>query len=324
MKTINIGITALVLALAPSMHAEVDAAQKFHITATDDSGRPMANLLCKVGLNPAGFQLGLAVNQAVGKTDASGIVEIAGRTIQYQTSVYAELPGYYPCLVSDFWTLKRNGDHWEPWPVEVKLVMKKIINPHPMYAAEHDAVFPDVNKPGPLGFDLLEMDWVAPVGKGKTADFVLEGIRQNPADRSESPKGWIRLSFPHPGDGIQRMESSEAGWSDLVGPHEAPETGYVPKWEFQTWENEEDAQAGYVKPQQVYVFRVRTVLDKDGKVLSTRYGKIPERIHASLFHMRPGMILKYYLNGKDNDRSLEWDRKNLFKDLDKTLWLQRP
>jgi hypothetical protein len=121
------------------------------------------------------------------------------------------------------------------------------------------------------------------------------------------------------------VESSEAGWSDLVGPHEAPETGYVPKWEFQTWENDEDMQAGYVKPRQVYVFRVRTVLDKDGKVVSARYGKMPGRMDSRLAFGRSHVILDYYLNGKDNDRSLEWDRKNnLFKDLDKTLWLQRP
>jgi len=314
------------LVILPIAKADIDPLQKFRITVLDVSGNPMEGVPCHAYFHPNTPDTnGMDTKMETGKTDGSGTVDLSGKTIWYYSSADAELPGYYTSSVNDFWTLKRNGDHWEPWPVEVKLVMKKIIRPHPMYAAENDIFFPDAKKYGPVGYDLLEMDWVAPAGKGKTADFVLEGTLQNPADKTEDPRGWLRLSFPHPGDGIQRAELSEAGWSELVGPHEAPEAGYLPEWKFQTWENEEDAQAGNVKPKQVYVFRVRTVLDKDGKVVSARYGKIPEQMNASLFHMRPGVILKYYLNGTDNDRGLEWDMKtNLFQDLDKALWLKRP
>lgn len=76
--------------------------------------------------------------KVTGSTDASGSVELKGETIWYETSVSAEPEGFYKSLKYGHWTIKRNGDRWEPWPVEVDLVMKKEGNPKPMYAVKFD------------------------------------------------------------------------------------------------------------------------------------------------------------------------------------------
>ena len=57
------------------------------------------------------------------------------------------------------------------------------------------------------------------------------------------------------------------------------------------------------------VFRVRTVLDDKGNIISARYGKIYGPIEYGDSDSNQGgrVSFTYYLNPMDNDRNLEFD-----------------
>ncbi len=297
--------------------------QKFRVTVTDEAGKPMSGVPCKAfferqkeeGKNPF-----YPVN---GTTDARGVVELQGETIWYQSSVEAKLDGCYPCFAAKHWAQKNIGGKWQPWPVELNFTMRKIIRPHPMYFyTEYDGrssvPIPDKKLDREFGYDLIERDWVSPHGKGKTADFLITASHQKPGDTGDYPNGTYHLKFSNRGDGIIEYKNASSGGSILEGPHEAPEVGYLPEFEFRNWLDEEAEKlrkdGKWSLP--MYVFRIRTVTTPDGKIVSARYGKLRGGVLGWLSLRRPVVKLTYYLNGTDNDRGLEWDMKNnLFKDL---------
>ncbi len=55
-------------------------------------------------------------------------------------------------------------------------ILKRIGKPIPMYARKVQIEIPEINKP--VGFDLVEGDWVTPYGKGKQADFIFQAERR--------------------------------------------------------------------------------------------------------------------------------------------------
>jgi hypothetical protein len=57
---------------------------------------------------------------------------------------------------------------------------------------------------------------------------------------------------------------------------------------------------------------VRTVLDKDGKIISACYGKIRQQMLFITGVRRERVDFFYYLNPDPTSRSLEFNGKNLF------------
>lgn len=306
--------------------------QKFKVEVLDEKGVPMHDIEVAAWFNRRGKSSPLDSYKVSAHTDEKGLVELKGETVWYQTSVEAHKEGYYMSMKDGHWTENRNGIRWEPWPVEVKLVMKKIGEPHPMYAVRtKDGLsfkFPTPGKLGPAGFDLELRDWVEPYGKGKTADFIISGTLDDPSNpgyREEKgrrimsfAKGVIRVAFNNPDDGIRMFEDN--GGSKLAGPSIAPVGGYVNAWEFSSWTGEGSTAS---PPVNCYVFRVRTVRDDRGNIVSARYGKLDGPPRGS-FGLSSFVDMVYYFNSGPNDRRLEWDHKtNLFKDLDQGNWPER-
>ena len=307
--------------------------QKFAITVTDEKGEPMEGIECKAWFKKPGEGTPIKDYFVTDKTNDAGMVELSGETIWAPTSVEARKTGYYLSSVGDHWTIKRNGKHWEPWPVEVGLVMKKIRDPKPMYAVKpHGEIRfrqPDQSVKKAYGFDLMSMDWVAPFGSGKIADMMIRFVPEDLNDKGfieqngrriyHHRKGNVVISFPNQGDGIQRIDDSSH--SQLVGPAQSPENGYVGQMEFPNAVDEaEPPLLGRI----CHVFRIRTELDEDGNVKSSYYGKMDGGIKGT-FSSKPYFRMTYYLNGNPNDRGLEWDMKtNLFQKLPSSQWPQNP
>ncbi len=299
--------------------------QKFRVEVVDQDDKPMKQTEVAAWFNRSSGDSTAPLDsyKVVGVTDSKGVVELSGETNWYQTSVFSEPEGYYPSNLAKLWITKRNGNRWEPWPVELRLVMKKIGNPHPMYVIRYDGnrwkEFPE-KQLGPFGFDLEKADWIGPFGKGEVADFVIQARRANPDDDDVMPAGEIVLTFSNPEDGIQMIK--DEGGALLVGPSKAPDNGYRSSWRFS---NKEQPSADIAMSDEAYVFRVRTVLDDEGKVISARYGKLDGRVIGWLPQAVPSILMTYYLNAAPNERSLEWDtQNNLFKDLDRAHWPSRP
>ncbi len=311
-----------------SLTACGDPVQKFKVSVVDESNTPMKGVEVAAWFNKKGKSSPLDSYKVAGSTDADGFVELQGETVWYQTSVSAEPEGFYKSMKYDHWTIKRDGNRWEPWPVEVNLVMKKIRNPKPMYVVKFDGQiwlnFPD-KQLGPFGFDLMAGDWVRPNGKGEVPDLLIEGRKDDPNDTAMNPKGKILLSFSNPADGIISMK--DTGGSILVGPSMVPSEGYQNQWEFTNWKPHptEPKLISWDFGEEVFVVRVRTKLDEFGKVESSHYGKFDGRILGRMSPSAPRILMTYYLNGAPNDPGLEWDMKtNLIQDTSRMRIPERP
>ena len=294
-------LLTMTLGLVACQSIAGDPRFKLTLEVMDDTGAPIAGAQVRIGAErrPKGEESGGTGIFVEGQTDESGLfsgeVEAWNAT---QAGYRVEKEGHY-----GVWLTYRAKPpvlgKWQPWNPTVKVVLKRKINPVPMYAKRLALSLPKLDEP--VAYDFVVGDWVAPNGQGKTADMVFSGNLHQEGDRKFD---WnLSVSFPNPDDGIQRFipDSESAG---LRSSYQAPDRGYLSEWKLRRWRNGPteseqttfDAKAGYY-------FRVRTERDNDGKVVKALYGKI----YGDFFDM------VYYLN-PDGTRNMEYDpKRNLLK-----------
>jgi len=266
-----------------------------------------------------------------GLTDKNGLSSASGSgTNSFGFIITKE--GHYQARVEG---LSKDRDH------DVKVVLPRILNPIPLYAQHGGSAtaiaFPVQNEW--VGFDLEVADWVAPHGKGKTADFLLrfknefkgwrngleDDIDAHIAATKESAlllkeewtmekfkikagrwEGVMELSFPGEGEGLFE-EKRFLAYCPLKLPHLAPEEGYVPTRSFVVNGNFSPGR------EDIGLFlRTRVRRDKQGKMISANYAKVIGDFRVST-PGPGGFSLAYYFNPTPNDRNLEFDTdKNLF------------
>ncbi|MGH7991176.1 MAG: hypothetical protein ACREDS_13425, partial [Limisphaerales bacterium] len=140
-----------------------------------------------------------------------------------QLAFHAEKSGYYPS-----WRQYEMGFHYNPakWNPVIDVVLEKVSNPTPMYARRAQIEVPVLDKP--VGFDLVEYDWVAPYGKGKQGDIVFEAHRRWAGRRDFDVI--LRATFSNSGDGLIAVPtSSSPGSTGPRMPVTAPLDGYTPE-----------------------------------------------------------------------------------------------
>lgn len=288
-------------------------------------------------------------------TDKNGIAHPSGSTNYYHISGDIKKEGYYTSLWGmDFVGPKGkyknnisgvNGFRkWEPHNPTIEVVMKKFINPIPLFVgkaawpyrkyASTPAIIPVADTW--VGYDLLERDWVAPYGKGVTPDFLFNLHRGDVEfDLYNWPTSYnasLDITFPNDGDGIQEFYREVDRGSDLISDHRAPIEGYKNNLKLPTDRKRTDPDA-WKKPSIVerdkrgenYYFRVRTHKDVKGNIVSALYGKIYGAFTWDLIaqdHIADPALGKkryghtgsvtflYYINPKSNDTNLEYHRGN--------------
>jgi hypothetical protein len=197
-----------------------------------------------------------------------------------------------------------------------KVTLKERLNPIPMYAWRSLKVTIPAFEEA-IGFDLFEIDWVAPYGKGKHSDmtFHLSGYWNSFNDKDAT----LRLSFPNEGDGIVAVEYDQ--FSDFKSPYLAPSENYLKEKEWRRAQiKNEEYQPGSVEPQilvidetsryRCYAFRIRSEIDEHGNIEKAYYGKFYRSINfdgVTREEMYSYIYLTYYLNPTANDRNLEFD-----------------
>lgn len=220
---------------------------------------------------------------------------------------------YYPVAMQSYRFDKVNNGRWEPWNPEITVTVPRVINPIPLYARKIRAT--ELPVIGPIGFDLMVSDWVAPHGKGKTADFICEVATLVPmSDPNDAFESVLTITFPNPGDGFHpRIARPNQRLLDL--PRQAPENDYEPRL---TRRIKRATQGAVLetdsRDDQNYFFRVRTTLDPSGQVTSALYGKVHGDINWDTLNSPSGHLqFTYYLNPTSLDRNLEFDpKRNLF------------
>lgn len=205
----------------------------------------------------------------------------------------ASKEGYYSNGRDHEFAKIRDGDPAK-WNPSTTLLLKKIKQPVDMYAKQVNLGLPTRDKA--VGFDLAVGDWVAPHGKGVTVDVLFNGHVEKKGPDSDYT---LVVSFPSPGDGIQEFVRSEAEFGSSLGsPQMAPLEGYASQWVQTDFRSPGKPIRTNRDEKRIYLLRVRTILDEQGKVKSAQYAKVYGDF----------MQFSYYLNPTPNSRSLEFNR----------------
>jgi hypothetical protein len=201
---------------------------------------------------------------------------------------------------------------WEPWNPLVTGMVRRIVNPIPMYARTIEANLPSTES---SAFDMIVGDWVAPYGKGMNTDLLFRVSSRRLVSWTDFD-GSVTMSFGAEKDGVLRKETGTVDTSAYSWRYQAPDEEYIPSWRISVgyvpgrgyFETNESA-AAYL--------RVRTATNEQGRIISANYGKIPHPIKVDMRESKTAWLkFTYYLNPTPNDRNLEFDPKqNLFKDL---------
>ncbi|OVE74217.1 hypothetical protein BVX94_01110 [bacterium B17] len=191
---------------------------------------------------------------------------------------------------------------FQPWNPTVTVVMKKKRNPVPMIMKYTDWMnVPAYEKP--VAYDFEIGDWVAPYGQGAVSDFVFNftGFDKGRGNA----KLQCNLSFSNEKDGIQVYEHNPEDKSEYKWPFEAPESGYESSlMRFSSYLPGQGPEKNADNERKLIV-RVRTKVDKNGKIISANYGKIYRDIQASW----NGKIRFRYWFNQHGTRNLEDDPK---------------
>lgn len=286
-----------------------NAASSAKVTAkvVDENGIPMkgadVTAWFTVG-KPGGW--GTDSNSVTGQSDKDGLFTATGDSGLPQVTLDARNEGYYTSSNWAKFTSKSLLNRWEPWNPTVEVVLKKKRKPVGMYARYTGGIkVPILDKP--VGYDLEKGDWVAPYGSGMTSDFVIK-FNADFKSISEYTCGFT-LSFSNDLDGIKEFEFDSKDQSYYKWPFAAPVDGYLKNLSRIKSDSPDKGYATDLKKGAQYIFRVRTKVDKNGKIISANYGKIPREFDFDPF----GVIgFPYYLN-PDGTTNLEFDPdKNLF------------
>ncbi len=296
-----------------------DGAQaKLTLKIVDENGTPVSG--AKVG---AHFEM-QDRKGIEGTSNTNGLFTMEDKS-QWKMHYGVEKEGYYKTVGE--YMFGNDGDlvvqdgKWQPWDPEVRVVLRPVVNPIPMYAKRVETRIPVLDQF--VGFDLEKADWVVPYGEGQRPDawFNVERIVASEDDFEIL----LTVAFTNSYDGIVAIESYPANVLQMA--RHAPVGGYKAVYErrlgckpgsgfFNTDPKQEEYSA----------FRVRTVVDDKGAIQSSYYGKFSDGFRiAGYLAEKITIQFTYYLNPTPNDRNLEFDpKRNLFKDLKSTEQVTAP
>lgn len=257
-------------------------------------------------------------------TDKNGEVHFSGTTCGDKVEYFiAGRNGYYPqpYLNVQFTNMTEAiFKKWLPYD-EVQIVtLQKIGRRTPLFVKEarpkrnQDLMTAPDRK---FFYDLVKGDWMPPFGKGEFSDIEFKllpredfGIGRGPSGK---PKPYFRdtisVAFVGEGNGIIKIEPPP---NAVLKVRTAPENGY--QQDFRIWSGLTKTMRSddSADKEACHAFRIRTVKNEKGKIISSYYGKIYGDF-AMKFNRDStprGVYFTYYLNLTPNDRNLEWDMKH--------------
>lgn len=283
---------------------------KITVKVVDEQGKPVE--AAQVQLCFSGGCLKKDVINGI--TDSDGSYSISGFSSDGVVGGTVVKNGYYNSLYNhDFFTTTLGM--WQPWNKEIKVVLRPVINPVPMYVRDKTVKIPVVGKE--VGFDLIKFDWVAPHGLGVVADFVfLLDSRYKSYDERDSN---LTITFSNKYDGIQPFELDMGGdfgvGSWFRTPRYAPENGYQDRL---ITRYSSKSLPAYRTTDSYYFFRVRSEVDDNGKLKRAMYGRLKGDLQAESMKDGLAIITFYYALNPDYTRNMEhgWS-PNLFSPLPK-------
>jgi len=302
-----ISIFVLVFCFCTTTYASSTAKLTAKIVDENGASVPGASVCLSFSGAKQGDGGGLTSFCREGLSDKDGLFSDSSGTLA-EVGVVADKDGYYRSIQKyEFKSSSFLLNRWEPWNPTVEVVLKKKRNPVAMYIKGTDNLkIPQEDKP--IGYDLMVGDMVAPYGAGIVSDFVFTFHANNRAYTDYDCN--FTLTFSNPMDGIQEYTFSPKEQSLYRWPFEAPDTGYANTVHKEKMMVPGKGYTSNEKRDIHYLFRIRTKVDKDGKIIEGLYGKIEKEFE---FDPTGNIFFGYFLN-PDTTRNLEEDpKKNLFK-----------
>ena len=144
------------------------------IAVTDDNGKAVKDSGIRLWFVQSRVRSADPSILVTGKTDENGIFATTHKG-NGKLSLKVKKDGYYEWSDSKLYFFKNpKEDFIRPYnPMErpIQVLLRKINNPIPMYVKRVEMSIPKLEKP--IGFDLMEGDWVSPYGTGKHTDVSL-------------------------------------------------------------------------------------------------------------------------------------------------------
>jgi hypothetical protein len=281
-----------------------DGKATFHVVNTD-------------GISVAGADIAACFfgdREKRGVTDADGLFVIDGRTLHGADISYSIVKqGFYRTRAT--YQLGKRGyrclenGRWIPWNPTLRVILKEIRNPIPMYMKRVSLPVPVRDQP--VGFDFEAGDWVAPNGRGSFPDMQLT-YKWTTGEGS-----WRRhdftVGFTTAQDGAYISPKDE--YCPFMSEYEArQDAGYATRFQY-LYERTDNqiVHDSKLDKQEIMVFRVRTETNPQGKIVNARYGKI-----YGPFEFAQGrekfVRFAYYFNPTPNDPNLEFDGEHNLSD----------
>lgn len=292
------------------------------LRVADSLGIPVTNALLSGAFWPSDSSTDAKVFE--GYTNTNGLFTVKGETIHSMNYTITK-EGFYKTS-GKYW-FRRQGEvriqdgRWQPWNPTNTVMLKEHRKPIAMYAKEVDVRIPVRDQP--IGFDLEKADWVAPHGQGAMVDLVFTYAASYEGPQTFSKR--IELSFSNPRDGVQAFALDTT--SEFVSLYSAPEEGYAPSLiDEQARTRTKILKISEIPKGQYLVFRVRSVTNQAGRIISANYGKIysPNLLDPLIEYGRMGdtdrLMFTYYLNPAPNDRNLEFDPSRNLLDVGRRVY----
>jgi len=285
------------------------------LRAIDEQKRPIEGATVRMSFEEAFPQWGGGkVVPVTGKTDSDGKFAGEGHSLDLKGG-QVEKEGFYVSWAPSFKFTKIVGERWQPWNPTVEVMMKKIIRPTPMYArSQFETQLPVADEP--TGFDLEIGDWVVPRGRGTHGDMIFKLTKRVVSFHDFGAE--LLLTFPNAQDGIQSMPiDTTLGYSELRSAQAAPIQGYASSLSLLQGNSPQGGEYGMKNEGKNFWFRVRTIVDERGQIMSALYGKIYDGIEwFPVQSTTTKLRFTYYLNPNPNDTGMEFDlKRNLFSNL---------
>lgn len=314
-------MSLLVVSSEATSRAKTALQPRFQVTAKviDEAGNPVEGADVIVGYHVSGGGWSSEApkfDRVEGETGADGRFTGSARTrSNFEVVIRVNKDGFYESI-RDYEFDRTRVRRWVPWNPEIELLLKRKINPIPMYAKrEMSERIPIQGEP--VGYDFSRGDWVSPFGKGERADIHFHSdVDFESRSRYE---GELTVSFPNEGDGLLEFRQTGNDYSELPSDQAAPTGEYQSQWSWinRRYRESEDSvrptlDHDYDKDRHFY-FRVRSEVDEHGNVIRANYGKFygdikfyPQTDGGSI------VSFEYYFNPEPNNRSLEFHpRRNL-------------
>ena len=333
-----------VMILLSSLRVIGDTVNFSAIVLDDITGNPLPNVSVGAGFTmDAGpvWENRFKYDHKQFITDANGVCKISGKSNCGKAGCYIrQLPqGFYKPVCGS--SLRFKGKNffgvWQPDNLVVTLRLDRVEKPIPLFVKRVELTnsrkgiggFDGTNSV--VRFDLMKGDWLAPYGKGETADLEFKAVLElkgkerkfrYASRKVEDVLFYELVSVISPcstNDAVSkvqvkedagikiRMVNDDFSSRQIVrsrGKRKIIRPKFPNEWNCEYYSNYNKSQC--------YKFRVRSRYDEKGNLKEAYYGKIYGDFEIQGDEKRgiTSISFLYYLNPTSLDRNLEWDMKN--------------